>query len=176
MSRQIKKQTVESLKTNFAESDASFLVGYKGLDVQKLETLRGKLREQGGQCKVAKVTLIRRAVDGLEGIDPLMPLLKDQVALVFGEKEPPAIAKILDAFAKENEQLKILAAYMDSRVLGEKEVSQLASLPSREVLLGMLCGALQAPVAGMTRVLNMLILRLLFALKEIEKKKGEKSS
>lgn len=172
MNRQQKENVVETLKHDFENSQASFLVGYKGLNVAQVLKLRKQLRQQGGSFKVAKVTLMKRVVKDMPAIEKLTPFFKDQVALVFAHHESPAIAKLLYDFAKENHQLTVLAGCMDSMLLSKETVKILASLPSKEVLLAQVCGTLKSPITGLVYVLNMLILRLMFVLKKIEEKKA----
>ena len=172
MNRQQKENVVEILKNSFETSQASFLVGYKGLNVAQVLKLRKQLRNQGASFKVAKVTLMKRVAHDVPSIGDLIPFFKDQVALVFAQHESPAIAKILYEFAKENKQLTVLGGCMDSVVLSKESVKILATLPSREILLAQVCGTLQAPISGLAHVLNMLILKLMFVLKKIEEKKA----
>lgn len=172
MNRRQKEDVIETLKHDFEKSQASFLVGYKGMNVAQVLKLRKELRKQGGSFKVAKVTLMKRVASDVPSVGKLMPYLKDQVALVFAQHESPAIAKILFDFSRENQQLVIMAGCMDSVILSKDSVKILASLPSKEVLLAQVCGTLKSPISGIVIVLNMLILRLLFVLKKIEEKKA----
>src|SRR5580698_3870453 len=105
MNRQEKEQVIKSLKNEFAESQASFLVGYKGLTVAQVQALRRKLRSQGGEFKVVKARLMKRAAEGVVGAQELEPYFKNQVALVFVNKEVAPIAKTLVDFSKENTAL-----------------------------------------------------------------------
>ena len=136
-----------------------------------MQQLRSDLRSKGGSLKVAKARLMKRAVEGETGIGELSEFFKDQVGLVFAEKEVADVAKILSDFSKEHKSLELVAGYFDSRVIAKEKIAQIASLPSREVLLSQLCGTLQAPMSALVRVLNMTVLKLLFALKQIEKQK-----
>lgn len=172
MNRQQKERVVEALKHDFNRSQASFLVGCKGLTVAQFLKLRKMLRPQGGSITVAKVTLMRRVAQDVPAIEKLTPYFKDQVAVVFAPQESPAIAKILHDFAAENKQLVIMAGCMDSALLSKDSVKVLASLPSKDVLRAQVCGALIAPIAGTVGILHMLIARLLFVLKKIEEKKA----
>lgn len=172
MNRRQKEEVVETLKRDFQSSQASFLVEYKGLNVDQVLKLRKQLRQQGASFKVAKVTLMRRVASDVPSVEKLVPYFKNQVALVFAQSESPAIAKVLYDFARENQQLTIMAGCMDSVVLNKDSVKILASLPSKEVLLAKVCGALKSPLSGTVMVLSMLILRLLFVLKKIEEKKA----
>ncbi len=173
MKLQGKKELAKTIQDSFNNAQASFLVNYRGLSVVQLTELRNKLREQEGIFKVAKLTIIRHAIDQVQDVGVLSEYLKDQLALVFAQNESPAIAKVLRDFAEENEQLEIIAGVMDSQLLSIESIISLAKLPSKGVLIAQLLGTLQAPARNITCVLNMLILRLLFVLKEIEKKKVE---
>jgi len=171
MNRQEKSLVVEGLKKNLLSSEASFLVVYRGLNVEKMQQLRSDLRSKGGSLRVAKARLMKRAVDGEAGVEELSEFFKDQIGIVFAEKEVADVAKILSDFSKENENLELVAGYFDSRVIAKEKIAQIASLPPKDVLLAQLCGTLQAPISGLARTLNAVVLKLLFALKQIEKQK-----
>jgi large subunit ribosomal protein L10 len=154
MNRQGKEQVIESLKNDFAKSPASFVVSYKGLTVAQVQELRRSLNGKGGSLKVAKARLMKRAVSGLEGAQDLAPYLKEQIALVFSQKDPSAIAKALVDFAKNNDKLNVVAGSVDSKMMDKKTIQFFASLPSREILLAQLCGVLKAPVAKLAYTLS----------------------
>lgn len=171
MNRQQKETVIASLKESLTTSKASFLVGYQGLTVEKMQKLRGLLREQGGSLKVAKARLMKRAVEGLEEQEQMVPHLKEQICMVFASNEAPAIAKVLYDFSESNEALKLVAGSMDGMLLDGSSIVRIASLPSREVLLAQVCGAVQAPASQFVNVLNVMILRLLWTLKQVGEKK-----
>ncbi len=173
MNRQEKEHIVEALKSDFATNQTSFLVGYKGLDVAQVTSLRKELRDKGGTFKVAKVSLIKRAVHGLPSVEGLIPFLKDQVGIVFVDQEAPAVAKVLCNFSKQNQKLSVLAGRMDTTILSKDSVIVLASLPSREILLAKVCGALNSPIVGLVGTLHSMLVKLLLVLKAIEQKKSE---
>lgn len=154
MNRQEKDLIVGELKNDLLTSQASFLVVYKGLSVKNLHQLRSKLRAKDGLFKVAKARLMKRAVDGQTGIDGLSEFFKEQVGLVFAKKDVASVAKVLSDFAKENAGLELVAGYFDSQVANRDKIVRIASLPSREVLLAMLCGTLNAPVSSLARVVS----------------------
>lgn len=171
MNRQQKETVVSDFKRQFDSSQGTFLVDYKGLTVASLESLRTSLREKGGRLQVAKARLMKRAVEGIDGVDQFRDALSGQVAMVFAESEVPTVAKELMAFSKDHELLKVLTGFFESRVLSEQDISVLASLPSREVLLGQLAGTLQAPISGLAQVLSQLIVRLAYVLQRVAEKK-----
>ncbi len=172
MNHQQKQQFVETLKTDFSDAQAAVFVGVKGLNVSQIQVLRRQVRANGGTLKVAKITLMRRAIDSLDFAADLSPLLKHQLAVIFAQNESPAIAKALYEYSKENKKLEVVGGFLDTKILDKQAVIKLASLPSKEILLAQTCGTLKAPLSGLSCVLSMLILRLLFVLHQIEKKKS----
>jgi large subunit ribosomal protein L10 len=156
MNREQKETVIQELKNNFSSSEASFLVAYKGLSVAQVQALRRKLRAQGSEFKVVKARLMKRAAEGVEGIKELSPFFKNQVALVFANKEVAPVAKTLVDFSKEFNALTLVVGCAEKHLMSVDEIKMLASLPSREVLLAQLCGVLQAPMASLARVVNLI--------------------
>jgi len=171
MNRQQKEVLVKELKNDFSDNQSLFLIGYRGLTVAQMQSLRRGLSEKGGSLKVAKVRLMKRAVEAVDKTESLMPYLKGQLAVVYSDKEPPVIAKVLYDFAKENEQLHLIAGCLDAELLTQDGISRIAELPSKEVLYAQLCGTLLAPVTRLASVLNQHGARLLSVLKKIEEQK-----
>ncbi len=172
MNREQKATLVASLKDEFAQSKASFLVNFRGLSVEQVQNLRKGLRSQGGSMKVAKARLMKLAAEDMPEAQVMMPFFKEQVGLVFAKDEAPSVAKVLNDFAKDNEALTIIAGCLEHALLDESAVKRIASLPSKEVLLAQLCGTLQGPIAGLVTALTMVQLKLLWALKQIGEKKS----
>ena len=171
MNRNQKEALVSDLKDKFTNSQAAFLVNYKGLTVSELQNFRTSLREQDALFTVAKARLMKIAASEMEEASGFADSLKDQVGLVFAMKEAPATAKTVVKFAKDNESLDVVAGLFESKFISEEEVKVLATIPSREVLLAQLASVLQAPVAGLARTLNMTLAKLAYALQEVAKKK-----
>ncbi|HZW61485.1 MAG TPA: 50S ribosomal protein L10 [Candidatus Babeliales bacterium] len=168
MNRQQKAEVVDLLKDNFSNSQASFLVGFKGLTVAEMQNLRAELRKQGGRLKVTKARLMKRASEGGKCNEELAPFFKGQVGLVFATKESPAIAKVLFDYAKDHQAFHIVAGCLEDKFLDKSSIARIATLPSREVLLAQVAGTIKAPISGFVTVLNMQMLRLLWTLKKIE--------
>jgi large subunit ribosomal protein L10 len=170
MNREQKAVVIESLKDDFSKSQASFVIEYKGLTVKQLQSLRKELGSHKGTFRVAKARLIKCAVDGMSGVSDLSPYFKEQVGVVFVNNEAPQVAKVLQDFSKKNEALKLIAGYFDAQIVSSDTIGRIASLPSREVLLGQICGTLQAPITKLAIVLNMQMVRLVVVLKQIQEK------
>ncbi len=171
MNRQEKQHIIDSIKNDFKSSQASFVVYMQGMNVEAVQQLRRELHAKKGTIKVAKNTLLKKAISDLEGINELAPYFKEQIAVVFAQTEAPAIAKILYNTAKKQTHLKLRAGALDARLLNVEQIEFLAVLPSREVLLAQLLGTLNAPIQQTASLLSQLITRLLYVLKDIENKK-----
>ncbi len=154
MNRNQKEKLIAVLHENVVQAEAAFLVNYQGLSVGKLQKLRAQLRGDGAVMKVAKARLMVRAVKGIDGCEQLVPLLKDQIGLVFANSNAPAVAKTLVDFTKVDKNLAVVSGFFENRVWSKPEVEYLAALPSREVLLTQLACVLQAPIAGLARALD----------------------
>jgi large subunit ribosomal protein L10 len=170
MNRQQKEAVVQAFRENLTGTKAAFLVGYRGLSVSQMQALRTDLREVGGLLKITKARLMNIAAQDIEGMDEFRGGFRDQVGLVFVKEEVPSVAKVLVEFSKENDALNVISAFFESRVLTKQRIKNLASLPSRDILLSMLVGTLQAPISGLARVLNQIVLKPMYALKQIAEK------
>jgi large subunit ribosomal protein L10 len=147
-----KKAVVAEVSAQVAKAQAIVVAEYRGLEVGNMTDLRSKARKSGVYLRVLKNTLARRAVK-----DTPFEKLTDQMVgpLVYGiSSDPVATAKVLSEFAKANERFVIKAGAMPNAVISAKEVAALASMPSREALLAMLMGTMQAPVAKFVQTLN----------------------
>ncbi len=171
MNRQQKEIAISDFKQMFSESQAAFLVNYKGLSVALVQDLRKKLRETNGSLKVTKTNLMKIAVDDIKGIGSFKEQFKDQVALVFAQKDVPSVAKKLSEFSKAHESLKILSGFFEFKVLSAQEIESLALLPSREVLLAQVVGTIKAPLTALAYTLNQVLLKPVYAIKQIAEKK-----
>lgn len=169
-----KKQIVEEIKDNIENSQAVVLVDYRGLNVAELTELREKYREAGVEYKVYKNTLMRFAFKDA-GLEDFNEYLTGPNALAFGFEDPVEVAKITSNFSKEHEELEIKAGILDGEIVDTAGVNQLASLPSREELLGQLVRGLNSPIQGFANVLNGNLRGLVTVLSAIaeEKQKEE---
>jgi large subunit ribosomal protein L10 len=171
MNRQQKSVIIDEIQKLHTESVATFLVEYKGLNVADMQGLRKHLRGDLGVVKVAKTTLMKRALKGVDGIEDFSKHLKTQVGLVFAKGEVSTIAKKLVNFAKDHELMQIISGFFETKTLSKKEIETLATLPSRELLLAQLAGTLQAPIAALVRLFYTLLARLVYVLQQISEKK-----
>ncbi len=147
-----KKAVVAEIAKQVSSAQAIIMAENRGLPVAAFTRLRKQARDSGVYLKVLKNTLVRRAV-----ADTPFAGLADRMSgpLAYGMgPDPVAVAKVLNEFAKGNEKFVITAGGMPNSVMTAKDVSALASLPSREELLAKLMGTMQAPVAKFVQTLN----------------------
>ena len=147
-----KQAVVSEIAAQFGGAQSVIVAEYRGLDVGAVTDLRSKARKSGLFLRVLKNTLARRAVKGT----PFEKLSEQMVGpLIYGiSQDPVAGAKVLSAFAKDNEKLVIRGGAMPNLLMSVKDVKALAMLPSREELLAMLVGTMQAPLVKLVRTMN----------------------
>ena len=152
MARSDKTAAVAELAAEFRSSTGVVLTEYRGLTVQQLQDLRRVLGDNATYA-VVKNTLTKIAASqaGVEGFDSL---LSGPSAIAFIKGDPVEAARGLRDFARANAPLVIKAGYLEGKALSPAEVSKIADLESREVLLGQLAGALQASLQNAAYLFN----------------------
>lgn len=166
-----KKAVVAEVGVQVAKAQAIVVAEYRGLPVGNMTLLRAKARQSGVYLRVLKNTLARRAVADT----PFAGLAQHMVGpLAYGiSADPVAVAKVLSEFAKGNEAFVIKAGAMANQVMTARDVTSLASLPSRDELLSMLMGTMQAPVAKLARTMNEVPGRFVRTLAAVRDKMAE---
>ena len=152
MPRPEKVQAVEEIKDRLESSEATFLAEYRGLSVKQQQALRRGLRDAGAEFKVVKMSLARRAADEL-GID-FGSDLAGPTALAFANGDPLPVAKALRDFGKEIDAFVLKSGLFGGNVLPPEQVTKLADIEPREVLLGKIAGAAKAPLYSLAGMLS----------------------
>jgi large subunit ribosomal protein L10 len=165
-----KKKIVEDLHDRFSRSKVVIVTDYKGLDVAKTNELRRKLREAGVEFRVVKNSLLVRAAEET-GVASIRDHFKGPSAVALSYDDPVAPAKVLTAFAKDNDKLAIKVGVMGGRVLGIDRIKALAELPSHETLLAELLSALNGVPSGFVRTLSAIPAQFLNVLQAIKEQK-----
>jgi large subunit ribosomal protein L10 len=145
MPRPEKVQAVADIKERLEVAEAVFLTEYRGLSVKAVQELRTSLRASGAEYKVVKMTLARLAA-GEAGISGLDEYLLGPTALAFAKGDPVATAKALKDFSKSHELFVLKAGVLSGNILTPEQVSRLADIEPREVLLAKIAGAAKAPL------------------------------
>lgn len=152
MERAQKAEAVEDLKEIFSGAGSVVVTHYSGLTVAEMTSLRGRLRESGGQLKVVKNRLAKIALQGGPS-EGAADLFQGPVAIAWAE-DPVSAPKAASDFAKTNDKLVLVGGFMESTVLDEAGVKSLASLPSLDELRGKLVGLIQAPATKVAGVVQ----------------------
>ena len=145
--RQLKEAKVAEIKEKLEKAQSVVLASYQGLTVEQDTNLRKSLREAGVEYKVYKNTLVTLAANEL-GLGDLVQYLEGPVSIAFGYEDATAPARVLHNFGKDHKKLELKAGIVDGEVYDSDKVKQLASIPSKEVLLAKLLGSFNAPISN----------------------------
>ena len=164
--RSDKVAVVDEVRERLSESSASVVTEYRGLTVAAMAERRRTLRASGGDFKVFKNTLVRRAIEGGDHAG-LADHLTGPTAITFVSGDVSAVAKALKDFAKANPELIIKGGVLEGKPLTDKELKALADLPSREVLLSQLAGLIASPMQQLAGLFKAVPQSLAYGLKAL---------
>lgn len=147
-----KATVVSDLNKKLNASPFVFVTDYAGLNVIQFSELRVRLDKAGARCIVVKNSFLRLAMKeaGLPDVGELC----GQTAVIVGDKDAAAAAKVLKTFAGEFKKLTVKTGVLDNLVVNSDQINAIADLPSRDVLLATLLGVLNAPASTLVRLLN----------------------
>jgi large subunit ribosomal protein L10 len=165
-----KVAVVDEVKGRFSAASAALLTEYRGLDVAAISQLRRALREAGGEYKIYKNTLVRFATRDL-GLE-IDELLTGPTAIAFVDGDAAAVAKALRDSARTNPSLVLKGGLLGTKSLTADEVRALADLPSRDVSLGQVAGAIAAPLQQFAGLLQALPRNFAYGLKALLDERG----
>jgi large subunit ribosomal protein L10 len=147
-----KASIVEDIAGKLNQSPYLFVTDYTGLRVAQFAELRNRLYAVGARCQVVKNTFLRKAVT--EAGLPELAELHGQTAIITGDKDVAAAAKVLKTFVSEFKKPTVRSGIVDRLVVSQEQIQIIADLPAREVLLAKLLGLLNQPGTMLVRVLN----------------------
>ena len=150
-----KQAIVAGLVETLKSSASGVLVNYEGITVSEDTELRNELRKAGVEYSVVKNTLVRRALDDA-GLSELDDILHGTTSLAVSKEDPIAPMRVVNKFAKGlgDDRFVIKAGFMDGKVLPLEDISALAELPSKEVLLGQVLGMMLSPITSLAIVIK----------------------
>lgn len=146
MPKDEKAQTIDQLTQKLQASKGVVLLDYRGLDVAAITALRRQLGDEEVEFRVAKNTLLRLAADRAE-LTVTPDLLQGPTAIAFGWRDEVTPARLLTEFARRNRVVQIKGGIIGKKSFTAEQIGRVAELPSREILLAQLLGAIQAPAA-----------------------------
>jgi large subunit ribosomal protein L10 len=143
---------VQDLLAKLNASPFLFVTDYTGLRVDQFSELRIRLAGAGARCHVVKNTFLRRAAK--DAGFPELGDIKGQTAIIVGDKDVAAAAKVIKTFVAEFQKPVVKLGVIDRAVVSGDQIKAIADLPAREILLAQLLGVLQAPATRLLRTLN----------------------
>ena len=149
-----KKQTVKEVRERFEKSQGFFITHNLGLDAGQISALRKDVRTSGGELKVIKNTLIKRAIENLEHHKEIDGDLKGPVAVAFSYDDPAAIAKAILKYVDDKNKFEVKSGMLGNVLLSSSQVAALAKLPSRLELITRTVRTIAAPLQNFMGVLS----------------------
>ena len=152
MNRTNKETSIELAKKILSENQMFIVFNYKGLNAVDVVKLRNGLKDKDANMKVLKNTLFKKAIEGTD-FAFLSDYFQDQVAISYS-KDPISLSNVLNNFAKNNDNVKIVVASLDGKLTDTKTIEELASLGSLDDVRARFIGVLRAPGSQLARVLT----------------------
>ena len=178
MPAKIKYELVDGLKEKLSRTKAVFVGEYRGMTVAQSTMLRAKVREAGGELKIAKNTLFKIAMKeaGLSEISE--DLMKGPNIFALCYDDPVSVAKVLKEYANDKTQKAFIlkGGVLENQQLDKNQLMALAELPSKDVLRGQVVRTIAAPLSGLVNVLSGTIRNFVTCLAQIRDKKEEGSA
>jgi len=147
MNRTEKEQIVQELAQRLADTPATFLADYRGINVEQATQLRRELTQVGVEYRVVKNNLLKLAAQGTPS-EGLQSFCAGPTAIALSGDDPVAPAKILSKFAKEIDAFELKAGVLSGKLMSVAEIGALAALPSREELLAKALSSMNAPITN----------------------------
>ncbi len=152
--KEVKQVIIDEILDRINSSPFLLVADYGGMTVPQFEALRKELRAIGAKFQVAKNSFVKRAANSAEYPEGLSEFLAGQTAVVTGESDVCAAAKVLKTFNKENGVPTTRGGVLDGELLDEGKIKALASLPAKEVLYAQLLGVFSQPGTQLASVLD----------------------
>lgn len=172
MKREEKAAIISELNESFSKSKFSVVADYRGLTVAQMQKIRIELRKVNSEIRVAKNTLLRRAVTETES-DVLSDDFTGTTAVVMAYDDPVGPAKAIAKFAEDHDKFIIRSAVLEGEKLGPEELKALSKLPSKEVLLSQLLSVLNGVPTGLVQVLSGVPRTFVYGLQALKDQKEQ---
>src|SRR3954454_4701400 len=155
MERSQKETLVGSIKARFDRMSSAVFLDFKGLNVEAVSKLRDEFRKSGVEYRVVKNSLVRHAVAHHGWAKKLDDSLVGMTGVAWSFEDPSAAAKVVKAFRKDHDKLKVKAGLIEGQILsGDAVETQLATMPGKNELRATLLATMQAPLTQFVQQLN----------------------
>ncbi len=179
MTKEQKKIVVQQLSEMFEGAVGFYSIDFTGLNVADTIALRREFKNAGVNYRVAKNTLIKRALGDKEGYgEEVIERLVGQTGVAIGYEDPAAPARILKKFIEDRkaETPKLNFAVIEGMVYNGDQLKQVAAMPSRQDIMASILGSLNAPVSGIVGSINAVMRDLASLIEEVAKKQAGASA
>ena len=150
---ELKQPIVNEIKAQLDGAKSVVVVDYRGISVADVTELRKQCREANVVYKVFKNTMVKRAVEGTE-FEGITADLEGTNAFVISKEDATAPARIIANFIKKTKVCKLKSGVVEGTYYDEAGINTIATIPSREELLGKFLGSIQSPIANFARVIK----------------------
>jgi large subunit ribosomal protein L10 len=171
MNREEKAAAISELSEGIGDATNAFLISFRGITVPQVTELRKQVRETGSNYLVVKNTLALIAVKD-SPLTELKAQFKGETAVAFNKTDAVVLAKALTKFAKDVPSVQFKGAMLNRQIVPASEIQTIASLPSRDQLIGKLLYLMQHPIRGFVTVLSANIRNLAVVIDQIAKARG----
>lgn len=172
MKRSEKEEIVAEVAEVARRARGLFFTDFTGLTVEQITELRREFRKSGVQYRVAKNTLIRKALQSLGSYDAVSDRLVGPTGVAFAFDDPVAPAKIIQKFREKYDRPSLKVCVIEKEVYGGESLAEIARMPTRKEMMAAIAGSIQAPLAGVPVVIQAVLRDLVSVVGEIEKKKA----
>lgn len=175
MNRVEKGAVIEDLQAKFDAAKLAIVTDYRGLTVSVVEALRHELRRNDAELKVAKNTLLARAVKGT-AYEGLEEFFTGTTAVTVAYGDPVQPAKIVANFVKDHPAMAIRSGSLDGKLLDAADIIALSKLPAKDILLAQMLSVLNGVPTGLVQVLSAVPRTFLYALQAVREKKEQETN
>lgn len=167
-----KRQIIAELVDKFRKAHGFYLVDFMGMNVESAVIFRRDLKKSSMELKVAKNTLIQRALSEIGSLNIPKAKFKGATGVIFGYDDPVAPAKIIKEQFEKNNIPSLKAAVIEGVYYDGSQLKQLASLPSKPQLISGILGSLTSPISGIIGSINAVLRDVAYLVEEVAKKKA----
>ena len=148
--KQAKQVIIDEIKEKLDGAQSAVVIDYMGTTVAQADAMRKKLREANVDYTVYKNTLIKRAIEGTE-FAPLAEVLDGPSAIAISKEDATAPARVLKEVIDEFKKMEFKAGVVEGTFFNQDGIQEIASIPSRDVLIAKFMGSIQSPVSKAVR-------------------------
>ena len=170
--RQEKTAILREIREAVEGKSYAFLMNFKGLRVDQINTLRIQLAHMKTRLLVVKNTFFKRVAEEL-GWGDISKFMDGPSAVIAGTGDVSQVAKLLKSFKKENELLTVKGGRLGDKLISASDIEAIANIPLIEIMRARLVGTIAAPMSQLVGVMHQKVCSLLYVLKAVEEKKAK---